>query len=1112
MKHWGLCVLLLVSFGSVCRPAGAVDQALPYGPDQVLLNQLENEYEPVPFAHAAHAKMAQMWNGCTTCHHRQPQSEPGSDIDIDKHQQENAAKTPQCRTCHPADSQDIDIEQPSLQGAYHRQCLNCHKDWSGANNCGMCHAPKDKAAASTAPTVGDIVGRMHPPLEAPVEKVFIARFTPAAGPKVTFRHQEHVQAFGIACEQCHHRDTCADCHSGEVADGNHRKPVEPAASWRDSHGPCMTCHQDQPCAKCHYDQDASPPPPFDHALTGQTLDDDHADLTCEQCHRSLDFVAQADCGDSACHGQKMVALPKDRPGPQVAPPSTLAAESDAEQTAQILWASLRPRPLRPMHVAMDEALAEKANPAAIVQAAALPVAPPHEPTFDQHTSARMPEPGDASCVTEECHVAVKAFAHQHGPVSVNACDVCHELVDKDKHQFKLLRARKELCTYCHEFDVSNMPVVHEPVQNEECLGCHNPHGSSTRSLMREESVAATCDRCHESFTRTSSFLHSPVHDGECITCHAPHASRLANLLDAVGSDLCLTCHQEFGRQLAGAAFTHEALKEQCERCHDPHGSDQPLSLVAAVPQLCYDCHEQTYNTVTQAAFRHSGAVQDKQSCDNCHTPHGGNLAGLLRDVPQRLCLTCHDEPVQTPDGRTVAAVPQLADLSLHGHGPMSDGLCEGCHQPHGSMNANLLTQSFSNEPRQLFAVENYAFCFQCHDAGLVVQQAPQEQPVTRFRNGQTNLHALHVNDRWGRSCTSCHRRHVSDNTKLIRTSLQFKNWETDIGFRETENGGFCLAGCHVPLSYDRVNPVAFDSRIDKEPPAPIRSAPPAPIRFTARDTAGDAITVPGDGSMNIIIALRCDSVPDAKSLAPLIAVLRDAKQARILVLVSGADAPAAAANLLSLYNAWQIVPDEKGELNNELNIHGWPLVLMVDHNGRELARLGGVPLSLAIRLQGYLDAAMNPGQSSPPKPVAAIVDDGQKRRVDQYLGLASQLRQQNHPQQAKKVLTEALELHPDEVELQLALAQTLMDLDQPEQALTRLAMVQPDASRSDKRNLLQARALVALDRWDEAQVLAEPLVQNKDLQRDAYLLLGRIYEHAERWREAAEAYRLAQQP
>jgi hypothetical protein len=305
----------------------------------VKLDQLVTLYEPVPFEHKAHAAMAEMWDGCITCHHRSPapSSQPTTSA-IAHPSQEDSAAIPACKSCHPVSEQDaaVDIHMPSLKGALHRQCLNCHREWSGANDCVICHRPLETARAaataataataspSPAPLASDIVGRMHPPIPEPDVKVYVARFTPAVGRNVMFRHKEHSTAFGLKCVNCHHRDTCGSCHSPGAEPGEHVTAIlEPARSWRESHGPCMSCHDENRCGHCHYGDDQAPPPPFDHARAGQPLDADHASLACSECHIGMDLPAAPACGDASCHASDpSIAYPARLPGP---PPATQAS-------------------------------------------------------------------------------------------------------------------------------------------------------------------------------------------------------------------------------------------------------------------------------------------------------------------------------------------------------------------------------------------------------------------------------------------------------------------------------------------------------------------------------------------------------------------------------------------------------------------------------------------------------------------------------------------------------------------------------------------------------------------------------------------------------------------
>jgi hypothetical protein len=281
-----------------------------------MLDQLVALYEPVPFDHKTHAAMAEMWDGCTTCHHRTPSPSTVPANARSNTSQANAASIPACKSCHPASVASASLHQPSLKGAYHRQCLNCHREWANDNSCEVCHKLRDPkaAVATTSPSVDDIVGRMHPPIPEPDVKIYRARFTPAVGANAIFRHKEHTTRYGLKCVSCHRRDNCADCHNG-VASTLAHKPINPGRTWADSHAPCASCHQQDRCAHCHYDSDKAQPIAFEHRATGQLLDSDHQNLKCGQCHNKLKSKTDLTCGDAACHeSNPAIAFPAHRPG------------------------------------------------------------------------------------------------------------------------------------------------------------------------------------------------------------------------------------------------------------------------------------------------------------------------------------------------------------------------------------------------------------------------------------------------------------------------------------------------------------------------------------------------------------------------------------------------------------------------------------------------------------------------------------------------------------------------------------------------------------------------------------------------------------------------------
>ena len=321
-----------------------------YGKDVIMLDKLVEQYEPVPFAHRRHAEMAEMRDGCETCHHHTPTTAPSAGLTA-RYTQDDAARVPACKSCHPEAPSQVEMEMPSLKGAYHRQCLNCHRDWMGANACVICHATREGSAASMPttrpPTADDIVGRMHKPLTPPTEKQIVARYTPVDGANVFFRHDEHVKEFGIKCVACHRRDVCADCHGNNPATAASApsRMLKPGQTWQQTHEPCVSCHERDRCDHCHYQPGQEPPVPFKHQSTGQTLDKDHLKIACGECHEHYKSAPALTCSESECHKRK-VSFPTDRPGafipPAITTKATTVAAADTAATQATTQPTTRP--------------------------------------------------------------------------------------------------------------------------------------------------------------------------------------------------------------------------------------------------------------------------------------------------------------------------------------------------------------------------------------------------------------------------------------------------------------------------------------------------------------------------------------------------------------------------------------------------------------------------------------------------------------------------------------------------------------------------------------------------------------------------------------------------
>lgn len=246
---------------------------LPESPDTVVLDLLTDLYQAVQFNHRLHANMAQMGDDCATCHHYSP---PG--------------QIPPCRECHSSTRSEVNLEQPSLKGAYHRHCLSCHREWSHETKCVVCHLPiSGRAMAPNGFDSTDIMGVSHPVITEPDKRVYQTPYQ--EGPVVTFYHSEHVDLFGLRCVDCHREESCGRCH-------DITKPARYVKTDEEIHATCNNCHREDECAKCHSTKEL---PAFSHEITGWPMSRYHRQLDCRACHPTGRRIARLNNDCNNCH-------------------------------------------------------------------------------------------------------------------------------------------------------------------------------------------------------------------------------------------------------------------------------------------------------------------------------------------------------------------------------------------------------------------------------------------------------------------------------------------------------------------------------------------------------------------------------------------------------------------------------------------------------------------------------------------------------------------------------------------------------------------------------------------------------------------------------------------
>lgn len=311
------------------------------GPDIVIIDELANRYTPVVFSHKIHAQMSEMTGGCITCHHYN-----------------TLGPVLSCNKCHSRDRKREEISSPDLKGAYHQQCMNCHRQWSRETECSSCHQEKNEGESQDITKItSQLVMKTHPEVKEPTKIVYETEYD--KGKLVTFFHNDHTNLFGINCTSCHENENCIRCHDVEKNNygdnGFYESPIKVKYSETERHKRCFSCHQNDNCSNCHKNGEMKPfnhgtragwplkqyhqnlqceschlksmtstgldskcgschegwnPETFNHKIVGLVLDENHIDNECEDCHTENDFSKAPTCDN--CHDNKN--YPKDKPG------------------------------------------------------------------------------------------------------------------------------------------------------------------------------------------------------------------------------------------------------------------------------------------------------------------------------------------------------------------------------------------------------------------------------------------------------------------------------------------------------------------------------------------------------------------------------------------------------------------------------------------------------------------------------------------------------------------------------------------------------------------------------------------------------------------------------
>ena len=248
--------------------------------------------------------------------------------------------------------------------------------------------------------------------------------------------------------------------------------------------------------------------------------------------------------------------------------------------------------------------------------------------------------------------------------------------------------------------------------------------------------------------------------------------------------------------------------QDCSHCHQaidqgkahPEANGKSFALAKGV---CLECHAVVVD------FSHLHPPVAAGDCLVCHTLHSTTNSLITPHPDGILCYDCHQ--------------PVAKERDTEFHGEIAQQQCKSCHNAHGSFFNHLLTAPYSSDFFNDFDEKQYQFCFQCHRVDLLLHENTSYN--TNFRDGQRNLHFVHVNRKnRGRSCKLCHVIHAGELPKLMAKQVSFGEWDMPVNFVISPNGGQCTPGCHAPAAYDRTRPTPPSLRpkpVDDDEPVTI---------------------------------------------------------------------------------------------------------------------------------------------------------------------------------------------------------------------------------------------------------------------------------------------------
>lgn len=206
-------------------------------------------------------------------------------------------------------------------------------------------------------------------------------------------------------------------------------------------------------------------------------------------------------------------------------------------------------------------------------------------------------------------------------------------------------------------------------------------------------------------------FHTDKDEQLCKSCHKMLQSAAQHIVpDNPEDSTCYQCH----KNLVNRAKAHApAVNWTCTECHTgqvgEYGSDADRKSKYSAPDpimdRCFDCHENSKANWFARKSEH-GPVRDGR-CNRCHNPHSSDELFFLRKPIWDLCTTCHAE--KASGAHVISSFVRDSSHPTRGKPdparPGRELVCSGCHDPHGSEGIYLLRSKGNTA---------FSVCVRCH--------------------------------------------------------------------------------------------------------------------------------------------------------------------------------------------------------------------------------------------------------------------------------------------------------------------------------------------------------------------------------------------------------------